>query len=418
MSHNEKGLFAWALYDFGNSAFSALIQTFIFAAYFTQKISVDPVEGAALWGGINAIAALTIGITGPLLGSIADHGGNRKYWIGTFTFVCVTATALLWFATPHPDSLPFASICVGIAIISSEIAFIFYNAMLPDLAPPAKIGRWSGWGWGLGYLGGMICLIVALYFFILPQHDNSESESVRATFLLCAAWYLVFSLPLFLFTPSTHGKRFPAIKAIKAGLKELKGTLLEIKKYKDIVKFLIARLFYIDGLTTLFVFGGVFGAEVFGMNQAQIIIFGILLHISAGIGAGIFSWLDDLLGAKKVILISLAGLAIPTVCLLLTHSIELFWFYGFIIGIFVGPVQSASRSLMARLSPPYLRNEMFGFFALSGKGTTFLGPILTGWILVATGSHRIGLSVVCMLFVIGGIMISTVKEPEIPRESS
>lgn len=410
---SSRALISWALYDWGNSAFSAIIQTFVFAAYFTQHVAPNETSGAAQWGFINGLAALAVAISAPILGCIVDQGKRRKAWIAVFTYLCIITTAFLWMVTPDPSNVVFALVVVGIAITSSELAFVFYNAMLPALTTPDKIGRWSGWGWSLGYAGGVSCLILALFAFINGKNswfdlNNDPSANIRATFLLVAIWYFIFSLPMFIFTPDTSGKGKNIYQALRDGFRELRNTLLEIRNYRQIVRFLIARMFYVDGLTTLFAFGGVYAATAVGMNTQQILLFGIALHITSGIGAAAFAWLDDLIGGKRLILISLVGLTVPTTILLFFPTPNLFWTMGLILGLFVGPVQSASRSLMARMAPKHLRNEMFGFFALSGKATAFLGPLLVGWLILMTGSHQVGMSVIVVFYLIGFALMLTV----------
>lgn len=405
MLRERQHLLSWALYDWANSAFSAIIQTFIFAVYFTQNLSENPTIGGALWGGINGTASLFIAILGPILGAIADHGGRRKGWLAFFTILCILFTASLCFTTTKQD-LSIVLFTSTIAIIASELAFVFYNAMLPSLAPHSHIGRWSGWGWGFGYTGGMLSLLISLAMIKLGL-------PVEQTFLFCALWYLIFSLPVFLFTPSTSGAGKPPLKAISAGMKQLVETIRQVGKYKEIAKFLIARMFYVDGLTTLFTFGGVYAATIFGFDQTKVLLFGILLNISAGIGAIGFAWIDDWIGPKKLILISLVCLTIPTFWILVTPYEILFWILGFFAGLFVGPLQAASRSLMSHLAPKELYNEMFGFFAFSGKATSFLGPWIVSWLILEYGSMRVGLAVVVVFYVIGGLLMLWVKNPTV-----
>ncbi len=403
MQRDRKHLLSWAFYDWANSAFSAIIQTFIFAVYFTQKLAPDPYIGGALWGGINGTAALFIALLGPVLGAIADHGGRRKGWLAFFTLLCILCTGMLAAFHPPIPRMYTLLIVSTLAIIASELAFVFYNAMLPSLAPPTHLGRWSGWGWGFGYAGGMLSLLISLMIVNL-------GFPVQWTFLFCALWYLLFSIPVFLLTPSTSGHGKPVLRAIRDGLGQLIETFRHVKQYKEIVKFLIARMFYIDGLTTLFAFGGVYAATTFGMSQSEVLLFGIMTNISAGVGAVGFAWIDDWIGPKKLILYSLVCITIPTLWILITPQVTLFWGLSFFAGLFVGPLQAGSRSLMAHMAPKHLQNEMFGFFAFSGKATSFLGPWFVSWLLLQYDSMRIGLVVVVAFYVIGGVLMLWVNE--------
>ena len=412
----RRALIAWAFYDWANSAFSALILTFVFAAYFTQSVVGDSSLGTALWGNVTAATGLVIAIAGPLIGALADQGGRRKPWVVAFTVVSVIATALLWFIRPQADDITLALTLVAIGIIGAECAFIFYNAMLPDLAPAEQLGRWSGWGWGLGYAGGMCCLVIALYGFVDENAwfplERSEAAHVRATFVLTAAWCLVFALPMFFITPDRGGARVPWKVAMKNGITQLRDSIKDVRRYAPIVRFFIARMIYADGLATAFAFGGVYAAGTFGMSAQQVLIFGIALNVTAGLGAFGFAWMDDKVGSRATILVSLVGLILGSTAILLVQTQLWFWIAGMTLGIFVGPVQAASRSWLSRTAPEELRTQMFGLFALSGKATAFLGPLLVGWVTVATDSQRVGMATIVVFFIIGAVLMLFVPEAQ------
>lgn len=411
---DRRALIAWAFYDWANSAFSALILTFVFAAYFTQSVVGDSSLGTALWGNVTAATGLVIAIAGPLIGALADQGGRRKPWVVTFTVVSVIATALLWFVRPQAEDVTLALALVAIGIIGAECAFIFYNAMLPDLAPAEELGRWSGWGWGLGYAGGMCCLVIALYGFVDQNawfsFERSEAAHVRATFVLTAAWCLVFALPMFWFTPDRGGARVPWKLALRNGVIQLRDSIKDVRRYAAIVRFFIARMIYADGLATAFAFGGVYAAGTFGMSAQQVLIFGIALNVTAGMGAFGFAWMDDKVGSRATILVSLLGLIVGSTAILVVETQLSFWIAGMTLGIFVGPVQAASRSWLSRTAPEELRTQMFGLFALSGKATAFLGPLLVGWVTVAADSQRVGMATIVVFFIVGAVLMLFVPE--------
>jgi MFS transporter, UMF1 family len=416
MHASKTQLFGWALYDWGNSAFAAIIQTFVFAAYFTRSVAATEVHGTALWGTTISIAALIVAAGGPLLGAIADQTGRRKPWIAAFSALAIVATGLLWFVKPSPEFTSIGLLLVGLGTVGTEFAVIFYNAMLPDLAPAERIGRWSGWGWGLGYAGGLASLTVALVLFIGRNSfalDASAAEPVRATFVLTAVWFFLFSVPLLIITPDepATGKSFAM--AAREGLGQVRDSIRQVRRYSHLIHFLIAKMIYIDALSTIFALGGVFAASTFDMSEQQVLLFGIGLNIAGGIGAAAFGWVDDRVGSKKTVAIALVGLIIPATLMLIVRSVQTFWILAMILGLFVGPLQTASRSYMARAAPDHLRNQMFGLFALSGKATAFVGPLVVGWITAWTGSQRIGMSTVVVLLVIGFILLQRV--PEAPR---
>jgi MFS transporter, UMF1 family len=406
------GRVSWALYDWANSSFAAIIATFVFPVYFARQVAANETVGTGQWGTTLGLAGLVVAVGAPVLGAMADQYGRRKPWVGLFTLICVLTTAGLWWVRPTTDWVLPAMLLVGLATIAAEFAVVFYNAMLPGLTTPDRLGRWSGWAWGLGYGGGLACLLLALWGFVsgeawfdLPRESSSH---VRATFVLVAAWYGTFALPLFLFTPDepSAGKSLP--RALLDGLAQIRSSLKEVRAYVPILRFLLARMFFIDGLVTLFAFGGVYAAGTFGFDAHQVLLFGVALNVTAGLGAAAFAWIDDWLGSKPTVLISLAGLMLTGTLLLLINSPTLFWLLGALLGIFVGPVQAASRSYMARTAPEHLRTQMFGLFALSGKATAFLGPLLVGWITVLFDSQRAGMSVIIVFLAIGFLLMLTV----------
>lgn len=419
-SEDKRALWSWAFYDWANSAFFTIILTFVFAHYFSVSVVQDEVAGTRSWGNIVGVAGIIVAILAPVLGAIADQSGRRKPWLITFTLLCVASTAMLWSITPEQGQFWSAALWVGLGILGAEFAFIFYNAMLPDMASDERMGRWSGWGWGLGYVGGIVSLVVALYGFIeadasLFNLDRDAAEHVRATFVLVAIWYLVFSLPVFFFAPDRPSTGLGMVAATRAGLRQLKDSLAQVRQYSDIVRFLIARMLYTDGLATIFTFGGIYAAGSFGMNATEVLQFAIALNVTAGLGALGFSWIDDAIGGRNTILLSLAGLGSSALAILLVDTATGFWVWGMILGIFVGPLQSASRSHLARVAPAHLQTQMFGLFAFSGKATAFAGPLLVGWVTTATGSQRWGMSTILIFLVIGFVLMLTVPAREVEQ---
>lgn len=406
-------LISWALYDWANSAFFAVIQTFVFATYFMQSVAVDDTLGSTQWGNTIGAAGLVIALSAPFMGAVADQLGKRKPWIAGFSGLCIVCTAALWFIKPSPELVAPALIMIFLSTLGSELAIIFYNSMLPDLVSEERVGRWSGWAWGMGYAGGLCCLILALLVFVdsgQPPFGLSKADAghVRATFVLVAVWYFLFSLPLFLKTADRPGTGIQLKEAMRSGWDQLKDSVRQVKRFRNIFRFLIARMIFIDALATIFAFGGIYAAGTFDLDEREVLLFGIGLNLTAGLGAVLFAWIDDWLGSRDTMLWSLAGLVVTTTALLVTKSLSWFWGFGLLLGIFVGPVQAASRSFMARVAPRDLRNQMFGLLALSGKATAFAGPLLVGWLTFWTGSQRIGMSVIVVLFILGMILLKDV----------
>ncbi|MFI4988939.1 MAG: MFS transporter, partial [Alphaproteobacteria bacterium] len=254
---------AWCVYDFGVAAWPVVIATFVWGTYFSTAILKSPDEGAEEWGTALSAAGLVVAVLAPLLGAIADRAGRRKPWLGGFAVLCVAATALLWFSRPEPDAARRTLMLVALASVAYEFGLVFYNAMLRDLALPERLGRLSGWGWGLGYVGGLGCLVVALFGLVkvpIPPFGLAAVAAgpVRATALLVALWFAVFALPLFLLVPDRPRSPLALRTAVAAGLADLRASLSRLPREGNMLRFLLARMIFGDGLNTLFIFGGIY----------------------------------------------------------------------------------------------------------------------------------------------------------------
>ena len=411
----RRPVLGWALYDFANSAFTTLIVTFVYATYFTQGIAPNETVGTAQWAWGVTISAIFVAILSPYMGAIADRYGLRRRFLLGSTVLCIAGSVGLFF--PLEGQVLLALSIFVVANIAFEMGHVFYNAYLPDIASPAKIGRVSGFGWGLGYVGGLLCLVVALFGFIQTENPlfgfgTTSGEHIRATNLLVAAWYALFAIPIFLWIKSpkpapVHGLR----SVVQHANGELLGTFRVIRsRYGHLLRFLIARLVYNDGLITLFAFGGIYAAGTFGFTTADVIVFGIALNVTSGLGALAFGYLDDHVGGKVTVIISLVGLICFGTLGVLAPTAAWFWVAGLGAGIMVGPNQAASRSLMGRFIPEGKKNEFFGFYAFSGKATSFLGPLLLGQITLMLGSQRAGMGTILIFFVVGLALLTFVSE--------
>jgi UMF1 family MFS transporter len=416
VSGNRTAIVAWCLFDWANSAFPTLIVTFLFSAYFTTAVAPNPELGTALWGQANSVMAIVAAVLAPILGSIADQGGRRKPWLLALSIVCIVMTASLWFVRPDPSSLTFALVAYVIGGLGFELGLVFYNAMLPELAPSDRVGRISGWGWGIGYLGGLTCLIISLLLFVQPDPsffglDRATAEHVRITNPVAAAWFVLFALPLFLLVPERAGTGLPWRQAVRRGVRTLIETFRRLRAVRNIAVFLLGKMIYTDGLNTLFAFGGIYAAGTFGMSFDEILLFAIALNVSSGLGAIAFAWVDDWVGAKPTILVALVAMTILGTGILFVDSKVAFIALTMVLGLFFGPAQASSRSLMSRLAPPESRAEFFGLFALAGRVTAFLGPALVGWVTLAAQSQRAGMATIIPFFIIGGLLLVFVTEP-------
>ena len=419
----RRPVFSWCLYDWANSPFPAIVLTFVFPAYFVQAVAADAVEATSQWAFMTGAAAFVIAFASPILGSIADQGRRRKPWLALFSTVLVLGSALLWFVRPDSADALLLLWLVGVSVVAFEVGMVFYNALLPTLVSASHMGRVSGWAWGLGYFGGLGSLVLVLFVFVQMNSppfglDTSLAEHVRISGPVVALWLGLFCLPLFLWTPDPLVRGLPAKAAVREGLVTLGRTLRTLPQHSQLTRFLLARMVFTDGTNTLFAFGGIYAAGTFGMSVKEVIMFGLVLNATAGIGAFTFGWVDDWIGAKPTILISLAALIVIGVPLLLVETKLWFWILGSALGIFFGPVQSASRSLMARMAPVGSETEMFGLFALSGKVTAFIGPWLVGLVALTYDSQRIALATVLPFLLIGGLLMLLVREPAAAEDFS
>jgi UMF1 family MFS transporter len=411
MNARSRAIGSWALFDFANSPFTTLVVTFVYATYFTQAIASDPIVGTALWSRGVTITAIIVALASPLLGALADRGGYRKLFVVISMLVCVGATSALY--TVLPGQIVAALAIVVVANVAFEFTTVFYNAFLPDIAPAGRIGTISGWGWGLGYIGGLLALVVALVTLVQPDvpwfgFSTEAGENIRATNLLVAGWFLVFSVPFMLWVHEDKSRVSRSDRIVREAYTQLRRTFTEIRKYAHVVRFLVAHLIYNDGLVTIFAFGGIYAAATFGFTLEEVLLFGIVINIFAGAGAVAMGYLDDRIGAKRTLSISLLGLIVATLLAMAAGDKVWLWVAGIMIGIFAGPNQSASRSLLGRLVPKGMHNEFFGFFALSGKLTAFIGPFVLGLLTQMSGSQRVGVTIVVVLFVIGLVLLQGV----------
>ena len=406
-------VWSWCLYDWANSAFTTLVVTFIYAAYFTSAFADDPGRGTALWSRGIMVSALAIAVLAPIAGALADRGGRRRYLI-LCSLLCVAATAALTFVRPgQPNAVVIALTVFVVANVAFELGLVFYNSFLSTLAAPERIGRISGYGWGLGYFGGLAALAAALVVFVpetpLFGIPTDEGFNLRATNLLVAGWFLIFSIPAFIHL--RDGSAPAGGVSVRQAFRDVAATARHLRRYRQVVRFLLARLLYNDGLVTVFAFGGIYAVGTFGFSFQELVTFGIVLNVGAGLGALAFGFVDDRIGGKATIGLSVAALVVATLLGALAPTRTWFWVSAILVGIFIGPNQSASRSLMARFVPAQHESEFFGFFAFSGKVTSFMGPALLG-VLSDVYNQRVGVASLLIFFLLGGLILWRVDERE------
>lgn len=405
----RREVFAWCLYDFGSSAFNTLILTFIFSLFFAQVIAPDYDTGTVWWTRAVNLSAIAVALVTPVLGAIADSSGRKKMFLVLFATQSILFTVLLFFAGTGNAMLALGFFVI--ANIGFEAANVFYWAFLPDVSNDKNIGRISGLGFFLGYLGGLLALVLALQMIEkwLPKTDHIN---VRATILLVAGWFLIFAIPMFLWVKQRAVVTRTVGNPIKLGFSRLFETIRHAGHYKEAAKLLAARMIYNDGLATIFAVAALYLGAVFGMEMREVLTMAIGLNIFAGIGAFAFGFVDDKIGGKKTILISIVLLIAGTLYGTRVQTIGGFWIAAAILGLMIGPNQAASRSLLSKLVPDEKQAEFFGLYSFSGKVSSLLGPLMYGTVVARTGDHRLAMTSIISFFVVGGIILLFVRERE------
>jgi UMF1 family MFS transporter len=428
----KRALLSWMLFDWATQPFYTLVVTFLFAPYFVNGFMADPAQGSSLWAYATGIAELIAAALAPVLGAIADAGHPRKPWIAGFSVLLVVGLCGLWLAIPGQIGLmPVVLLAFGLATIGAELATVFTNAMMPSLVSNHRLGTLSGFGWALGYVGGLVSL--ALIAGLLVPLDLANREGDRLVGPLSAVWYLVFVLPLFLFTPDRPSQPLEA-RIVTASLSQLARSVRDLAhNHGQVALFLVARMLYADGLGAVFAFGGIYAATVFGWGAAELGRFGIILTLAGTFGAALGGLLDDRSGSKAVIVWTLclfiaAALGVlsvdrdhvlfvlpvdakaPGSAAFSSAGEQVYLAFAILIGLASGPVQSSSRTLLARMCPPDKTTEFFGFFSFSGKITAFAAPLAIGAVTAATGSQRLGIASSLFFLVTGLLLLLRVKE--------
>ena len=406
-----KKVLNFALYDFANSAFTTIIITFIFSTYFAKQIAPNPVLGQSYWGWAIGATGVLVAIIGPILGSYADKKNFTEFFIKLFTIICISLTTLLWFSKPSEKYLLFTLIVVALANFFYELSLIFYNSILKRISNTKDLGKSSGFSFALGYIGGILILIICIKVFIdndtLPFGLSIEnSENIRATSIVVSAWYLVFSIP-FLF--SLKKKINNKIEISQNNIKKIKDLIWN-NGLNNLGKFLIARMLYADGLNAIIIMGGIFAVGVFNLEIKDLLILSILMNVTAFIGAIVGGYANDKFSSKSVIIFSLFGLIISSSIILFVKSQLFFLIFAAINGFFIGPIQSASRVFITKSIDENNQASGFGLFALSGKLTSFIGPLLVSTITYISSSQRIGFSSAIILLLIGLLILLKVKQ--------
>jgi UMF1 family MFS transporter len=431
---------SWALWDWGTSAFSVLITTFVFARYIVSDYFIDPdvvaaykprpdvtIEGGfeervynaassaltANLGWALAIGGVVVAILAPIVGQRTDQGGRRRRWLGINTLVVIVATLAMFFVEGTPDFFILGLVLITVATVFYEMANVNYNAMLLQISTPGNVGRISGFGWGLGYLGGIVVLVVALLGFILAEPywfgvTEEGGMNIRYIALLAAVWSAIFAIPVLLFVPENTAVDPDAKLGIFGSYAKVIRKIAGLaKNTPETFYFLMASAVFRDGLVGVFTFGGILAGKVFGLSDTEVIFFAIGGNLIAGLGVFAGGILDDRFSSKGVIVGSLLGLVISGSLLFVLHDggPMVFWVFGLMLTMFVGPAQAASRSLLARLAPEGGEGELFGLYATSGRAISFITPALFAFFVTLGGADYWGILGIVAVLALGLVLM-------------
>jgi UMF1 family MFS transporter len=431
---------SWALWDWGTSAFSVLITTFVFARYIVSDYFIDPDvvaaykprPGVTIEGGFEervynaassaltanlgwalAIGGVVVAILAPIVGQRTDQGGRRRRWLGINTLVVIVATLAMFFVEGTPDFFITGLVLITVATVFYEMANVNYNAMLLQIATPSNVGRISGFGWGLGYLGGIVVLVVALLGFILAEPywfgvTEEGGMNIRFIALLAAVWSAIFAIPVLLFVPENTAVDPDAKLGIFGSYGKVFRKIASLaKNAPETFYFLMASAVFRDGLVGVFTFGGILAGKVFGLSDTEVIFFAIGGNLIAGLGVFAGGVLDDRFSSKGVIVGSLLGLVISGTMLFVLHDggPMVFWVFGLLLTMFVGPAQAAGRSLLARLAPEGGEGELFGLYATTGRAISFITPALFAFFVTLGGADYWGILGIVAVLALGLVLM-------------
>jgi MFS transporter, UMF1 family len=414
---------AWALWDWGSAAYNAVILTFVFSVYLTDAVGDGRPEASAALGYAIGAAGLLIALLAPVLGRRADAAGRRKLATGFWTGLTIVTMAGLFAVRDDAGHLWLGLVLLGLGSIVFELASVSYNAMLSQVATPATIGRISGFGWAMGYFGGIVLLLVVYAGFIAGGDGGragflgvptADGFHIRLVALVAAAWFLAFALPLLAAVPevapapdrSAHLGVAGSYRALVADLRAL------YRQAPHTVFFLGASALFRDGLAAVFTFGAVLAVGVYGIGAGDVLLFGVAANVVAALGALAGGRIEDRVGPKPVIVAALLGMIAAGVVLLFVSGPRAFWVFGLLLTLFVGPAQSSSRTFLARLAPPGREGELFGLYATTGRAVSFLSPALFGLSVTVFGAQRAGIVGILLVLALGLVALWPVRPPQ------
>ena len=401
----KKKIFIWSLFDFANTSFSIVVVTFLYAVYFKKIVAQGQPIGDLYWSLGTSIAMIITAIISPILGAIADYSAGKKRFLLFFTLLCIAATSSLFF-------IGSGDVFMGILIfilanVGFEAGLVFYDSFLPEITEPKNYGRVSGYGFAMGYLGSLTTLAI-IYPFI-------QAEMIKESFPVAALFFLIFSLPLFIYLKDNRKIIIEHESYFKIGITRVWNTLSHLKNYKNLATFLLAYFFYIEGVNTIIFFSGNYASTTLGFSETELLIFFLTVQTTAIAGSVLLGILADSIGQKKTIMITLVMWIITVLIAYTVQDKNGFYIVGLIAGAAMGSSQSTSRSLMSKLTPPERKTEFFGFYSFFGKSSAVIGPLVFGLVSFISGDQRLAIISIGLFFVVGLLILTQVKDPDFAK---
>ena len=390
---SRKAIISWALWDWGTQPFHTVITTFVFSVYITSDSFGSENHTSTSLAIATAVAGVFIALLAPVLGQNADRKGrNVRSW-RNLTWLLVLISMALFFVKPHPGYLWVGLALLGLGSIVAQVAEVNYNSAMDGISTEKNVGKISGFGWGMGYLGGIVVLLLIYFLFISPDVGlfgvtGDEGLDIRVSMVVCGLWTLLFTIPTFLNLKDKPKEQVAERVGVLESYRMLGQSIARIwRSSPHTIYFLLASALFRDGLAGVFTFGAVIAARTYGFADGEVIIFGAAANIVAGIATIAFGVLDDRIGPKRVILISLGSLVVLGTLIFFLHDSGkmAFWICGMLMTVFVGPAQSASRTFLARIIPEGKAGEIFGLYATTGRAISFFAPTMFG-LMVALGA--------------------------------
>ena len=407
----RKEILGWCFYDFGNSAFTTVIVTAFYVLYFKNVVFADHMELGDLWWGISiSLSMVIVALSSPVLGAVSDCSGTKKRFLMAYTGLCIFFTGLLYFV--GRGDFFTAILFFVLANIGFEGAGVFYNAFLPEIADRRRMGRVSGWGWSLGYIGGIGCLLLILPLASQLKEGEVGVQAARLSFPVVALFFLLASLPAFLLLKERAGtvRLPPGGSYLREGFSRILSTLRRIRQYRDLMKFYLAFFIYQDAIVTIIAFTASYADQTLHFTTRENLLLILLVNPAAAVGAFVFGYVFDALGGKRTISLTLVFWVFVVISAYLVQTKLQFLLVALAAGLFLGSTQSASRSLVGLFSPQRHYAEFFGFYAVSGKFSAILGPLTFGVISYLTGSQRLAVLTIGVFFLLGLALLQRVDE--------